>query len=146
MNEGEEGTELRASGARLGLWGVALAVTHVLASVVIAAFTPAGFPALIQIPVALAPLYFGVSYFRARVVVGREGLRIRGERGLRERSRRWADVRALRVDPPGGPRRVNLDLADGTTLRLPPLDDRGIEVVTAAFDAARNEGQRQRDG
>lgn len=57
-------------------------------------------------------------------------------RRFRRRRLAWSDVRALRLDPRGGPRLLRAELARGELVELPLLDEAGTEAVLAAHAAA----------
>ena len=59
-------------------------------------------------------------------------------RRFRRRRLEWSDVRALRLDPRGGPRLLRAELARGDLVELPLLDEEGTEAVLAAHAAARD--------
>lgn len=57
-------------------------------------------------------------------------------RRFRRRRLAWTDVRALRLDPRGGPRLLRAELDRGELVELPLLDEVGTEVMMAAHVAA----------
>ena len=57
-------------------------------------------------------------------------------RRFRRRRLEWSDVRALRLDPRGGPRLLSAEVARGALVYLPLLDEAGTEAVLAAHAAA----------
>lgn len=57
-------------------------------------------------------------------------------RRFRRRRLAWSDVRALRLDPRGGPRLLRAELDRGELVELPLLDEAGTEAVLAAHAAA----------
>lgn len=56
---------------------------------------------------------------------------------FRRRRVEWSDVRALRLDPPGGERLLRVETARGELVALPPLEEEGTEAVLAAHAVAR---------
>ncbi len=110
--------------AHHGIWLIALGVIHLGALIAIVGLAPGGGGhVLVQVPLSLYFVYLGGAYLRTRVIVDGAGLRVLGHYRFAQQSARWEDVSGLRVDPPGGPRAIHVDLVSGRTLRLPPLDD-----------------------
>lgn len=68
--------------------------------------------------------------FTSREVVKRPGFG-------RTRSTPWSEVEKLYVDPPGGPRYVNLILRNGRYLRLAAVREEDVLAVKARWESVR---------
>jgi hypothetical protein len=82
-------------------------------------------------------LIFGLVKLSTRVVVDQAGLGLTNAVRHRYRWTTWAQVRDVRLDPPGGPRLITVSRRDGHEYRLPPLSDADTGAVLEAFARSR---------
>ena len=89
------------------------------------------------LPMVLLPVFHAWQAWRlARATVELDGTGITVRR-FRRRRLEWSHVRALRLDPRGGPRLLRAEVARGALVELPLLDEAGTEAVLAAHAAAQ---------
>lgn len=125
----------------VGYVSIAAGVLTMLGLLVLIASREGGWTMSPLLALSLFLVIHGGLTLATRVVVTSHGVEVVDVRRPRGLSMAWDDIESVRVDPPGGSRRVHLRRREGAEVSLPALSDADDDAVVAACRARHGSGR-----